>query len=355
MKVFLPALFLIILFSSCQKESNGDISRLNGNTDTSVIAKVTCIPVGSDTSYTTYKNNTINGEKGYIIEQSIPQLNFSGKSEFIYNNDQHLTDINSVYHLTASVETNSIKVSWLQGRIAHIRWTENGAVMMDRDYQYDESGDTLRIRYHIKYLPATLDSAAFVILTDTGWNKIREVFKIGITEEAGTGNTYEYYKDFTYDYLASDIAAEHSIEEGHWYQNGGTPPSYHYYKDSSVMLFIRQSQTNLFWNGLEDKIMGKQLRILSYDRDSVFYLFDDYFNLVSNNNLLSLLDNCRQSISTAKQTRKVYQDATLVRNDVNAVFIQSTYLYDASGRITNIKRPPVAFDLSDVETRIWYP
>lgn len=340
MKALLISLFTFLFISGCQREIDSPLVDNNQNdTDTSFIASVTEIYYGlsnpADTFITTFRNNTINGTKGFITYNYFNTTNHKGKSLFSYNTTNRLTEITSYDTIGNTPHLNRTKIRWQEQLIRNILIQEDNTVYMNRNYSYDNSGDTLFIRYEALWDPLSGDSTSYVVLTDTGFTKKWGIYETGIYNNIITNDQFAYIKQTSFVQTGNDITKMKEVRED--FVTAGTVLPQHTY-DSSITDISRFSLANNFWTDLENKMIGKELKILSYSpKDTVYsFITANYFSF-GDEESLHRLENDSKPASTARITKTVLHDGVLALQELNKLISKSDYTVDANGRIKTIK------------------
>lgn len=331
----------------------GDNAALN--TDTSVLfTKKTYYYFGqpnpADSSIQIFKNNTIDGTKGYIINTKHNQFP-SSTSTFKYNNFGQLIEI-----LTSEVEPSpgilsTVHLTWNQGKIIRIKWEEPGSYGMDRHYNYSTFNDTLLIRY-AQSLGRNyyLDSAAVTIFTDTGLNKIYRMYKGGEFDYTNVFSDSKgvFYNERSFHYTANNITSVKYYGETFY---NITPHPYSIEADSAVCFFTRDSQVSTFLPDIEESILGKEFKLLCYDQtDSVSWIRDNYFtsgDWLSNSNYErpqqdfyqsgSVFNNSLDPVTEAKINYDVRKDGIITEQKTGDLYKKLVYTLDLNNRIILVR------------------
>ena len=355
MKVVFFSLLFITILSGCTKEMSVENNSVapgpaGNQTDTSVILtrKIIYYNGGvADSARSIYYNNTINGVKGYIVKDTSYATGSSSKFTFTYDSKKRLTGIDE-----ARFENNRplhayYTVTWLGNEISNFKWIEDGAIYMNRNYDYQYAGDSMliRVNYNIGK-NIYLDSFSTVMVADTGWNKIKTIYETEVFDYTGLGtNTITGYevsqKYFTYsgnNLLSLKLQGEAQINN--------SPLPYQYVDDTSTMTFLRQTQTNGFLNSMEKDFFGKELRLLSHLLNDSLYLIDNFFYYGDNSAYGSLyLDNTYANIygaayspvSEARVTGVTWHNGILSDQKNNILRHKSAYTLDSQNRILDMK------------------
>jgi|CXWL01.1.fsa_nt_gi hypothetical protein len=351
MKAGLFIMTCFLLLFGCQKEINFDLNSPLTTTDTSVILRVKKINYwnpGYDSSIYVYRNNLRNGIKGFY---SFDTTSYPGggkdnfKTEFKYNNNGNLTQIVQSGTDAAGTPFASVRdFSWSNNDISKIKWIENGSIIMNRNYDYETTHDSLIIRseFYKTNLPGIwTDSASYILVADTGYNKAHTLLESGLHFFNGTQTGYYY--QMNNEYNGSDITREKLFGE-RFLLSG--PGPFNHRVDSCVVDYQRILTSNDFLRNMEEKILGKQLRILSHDKDSVSYIFDEFFDYYGNwtNSpsttrfyFSNIQSSSMHSLNNAFMTFKVTDDGVIINQGNQKQIIKRVFSFDAQNRIQRIK------------------
>lgn len=307
MRILFVALIAIFVFSSCQHEIDDvlpdpDPTDPTNITDTSVIARVTkicydCGMPGGDSTIHLFRNNTRSGVKGYIVYTKGYSNNFLNSSDssttrFTYNNSGHLTTIDNNYFYGGGI-SDAFKWEFIRNNnlITRIKYTESGYLLMNRAINYRSSHDSLYITMKARHEAIVIDSTNFTIVTDTGCNKLFSIYAEGVFNDF-SGGAYNSRDWGTFKYLGDNV-----VEQTYFRLDTvtGTASDFHG-KDSAVLKYTRIPTAGDFWNTLEKKMLGKELRILSTFADSTEIIFENLFHF-ANEYLPIMLENARQPVS----------------------------------------------------------
>jgi hypothetical protein len=321
-----------------------------------------------DSSIQIFRNNKINGSKGYIVKERYNQTTPT-TSIFKYNSLGQLNEIATTEDTQLSAALSTVNLTWDENKIVHIKWDNLGSYGMDRYYNYEVLNDTLLIQYTQNIgRDLYLDSATVTLSTDLGLNKI-----FGITK----GGEFDYtniffnakgvfYNERKFHYLGNNI--ESVKYYGETYYNT-TPYSYSFEADSSLCYFNRQPLVNTFLSDIEKDIFGKEYKLLCYDQtDSVNLILDSYFNTGSWSTGVNLgdpmqdyfqsesvLNNSQDPIIESKINYAVRRDKLITEQQSGYLYKKLAYVLDSSKRVVVIKEYDAFTNALITEFQFIYP
>lgn len=370
MKLLIALSAFVLFLTSCQRDSELAEQIIDNLNDTStILTKKTIfhggLP-GEDSVLTVYKNNTINGVKGFIINDTGYTLHTSCVSTFIYDSKDRLTDIitKSSDGTPGSLSVATRKISWQDSYIKNIKWVEDGIVRMNRNFLYEIFGDTLFVEYDINLGGNIyLDSSHYVLFADISQQKIKGFFSTKIFDYrniflSSFGSSYSQTK-FTY----SNTNISTISNYGETFYNV-SPFPYTHVIDSTVFYLNRKPGVNPFIYELENRIFGKEIRLLSYDKDSVSWWYNEFFGSIyidygNQASTLYYYDDIYTIITNpleiATINSVVRRDGIVTDSRTNYPVAKFSYVVDGMNRIIMIKNYDVNTNQLLSESHFTYP
>jgi hypothetical protein len=359
MRIIFASLAALFILSACTKElskespvppNGGGGNNLLPDTAFSLKRKIVYYYNGTqDSAITLYRNNTVNGVKGYIVSDTSTATGSTAIYNFKYDNNNRLIEIAEArYHSNRPPNANYY-FNWSGKEISSVVWMEGSTVEMNRKYNYQYAGDSMIIGTSYKNISfAYYDSTVVRLVADTNWLKLRRETISDTFRYTGPGNNYSRRSFFTkrFTYAANDISTINTQNETSFYNS---PFSYSRITDTTTMNLSHATQVNNVLNDMENKYFGKEIRLLAYDINDSLSLINEFFTygdqsadyISYNTSFDNWYDNiygaAYHPVTETRISAKNYRDGVVYAQANNFLQHQVVYTLDSQNRIVYIK------------------
>lgn len=361
--------FLLVIALTLSACSNDVDETIANNTDNAVILKLKYQSQNPVYEFTrTFRNNFINGQKGYLILDSSGSGN--GRIEFKYNSDNHL--INIIYSENSSVYSTYF-IEWDNGYIIRVRAVEGSDVIMNRTYSYLQLGvDTLQTIFtipvynissnrYIKDITLHSNLARTKIYAQYNFFNFRRAFN-PTPEYEGDGGSEQI---FTYNGNNLSSVNTHAVTSySHHPQNISS------LEENSQCRFTRISGMTDPVKELSEKILGAPMLSLGLEPEDTLYYINEIFSYdtygVGNNNAWGM-SNYRllktgsyeygylAPATHATADYYVKKDGTTTESASNLPYYKRDITADSQNRIKTVRYYNTSNNQTLLLTTVYYP